>query len=333
MEKLKTTYLGQELKNPVIAGASELTSNMDSIKRIEDAGAGALVIKSLFEEQIQLERYRFDEQLHQYDDLHAEMTTTYPELEYAGAEEHMMWVRKTVEAVDIPVFASLNAVNHDSWVAFAGQLEQTGVQGLELNFYALPDVDEPEAQDIEKEQLKTVAEVVKKVKLPVAVKLSAYYTSIPAMIRKLDKAGVSALVLFNRLFQPDIDVDKEQRTFPFNLSDSSATRLPLRYCGLMHGEVKASLCASGGVMDGKDALKMILAGADTVQVVSTLYRNKISRISEILKDMEEWLDRKGYAGLDQVRGKMSRKSAKDPWSYRRAQYVRMLLKPNPLDFR
>jgi dihydroorotate dehydrogenase (fumarate) len=322
--------MGIKLNNPVIAGASELTSNMNSIKKIEEAGAGALVIKSLFEEQIQLERARFEEEQHRYDDLNAEMTSVFPELEHSGPEEHLMWVRKAKESVSIPVIASLNAVNRETWKEWAVKLEQTGVDGLELNFFANPELQEGECAAVEKDQAAVVAEVVKAVKIPVSIKMSLFYTAPVSVAKGFAGSGAKGLVMFNNFFQPDIDPVKETNLLPLNLSVSTANRLPLRYCGLLFGETAAGLCASGGIMDGLDTAKMILAGADCVQVVSTLYKNKISQITRIVDDLGKWMDSKGYKSLADFRGKMSRKNTTDPWTYKRAQYARTLMKPDPM---
>ena len=331
MADLKTTYMGITLENPVIAGASELTSNMDSIKRIEDAGAGALVIKSLFEEQIQLERARFDEEQHRYDGINAEFGTMFPDMEHSGPDEHLMWVRKAKEASSIPVIASLNAVNRDTWAEWAKKLEETGVDGLELNFFANPELQEGDGASIEKDQIAVVREVAKAAKIPVSVKMSLFYTAPLSAAKAFAGAGAKGLVMFNRFFQPDIDAVKERSTLPLNLSTATANRLPLRYTGLLFGETGASLCASGGIMDGLDAAKMILAGADAIQVVSTLYRNKITQLGRIVSGLGDWMDGKGYASLAAFRGKMSRRNTSDPWSYKRAQYARLLMKPDPME--
>ncbi len=326
MANLQTKYMGIPLANPLVVGACSLTAHMDAIKKIEEHGAGALVIQSLFEEQIQLERYRHDEDLVMYDDWHAEMTNIFPEKEHSGPEEHLMWVRKAKEAVGIPVIASLNAVNPDSWVEWAQKLAETGVDGLELNFYAMPVHFDQTAQDIEQSQVETLRKVVDKVKLPVAVKLSPYYTSPLEFMKKLDATGVNGFVLFNRLFPPSFDIDKETANFPFNLSHSSDHRLALRFVGLLADNVKASLCASNGIHSGKDAIDVLLAGADAFQTVSSLYQNSVDHIQTILKEIEDWMQRKGYSSLEDFRGKLSVENTPDRWTYRRAQYVRMLLR-------
>ncbi len=330
MADLKTSYMGIALENPVIAGASELTGHMDSIKKIEDSGAGALIIKSLFEEQIQLERARFEEEQGQFSGFNAEMSSLYPEMEHSGPDTHLMWVQKAREAVSIPVFASLNAVNKDTWTEWAVKLQETGVDGLELNFFANPEQQANNSASVEQEQLEAVQAVVKSVKIPVAIKMSLFYTTPITIARKLSDAGAQGLVLFNKFFQPDIDVEKEANTLPLNLSTSTANRLPLRYAGLLYGNVNACICASSGIMDGLDVVKMLLAGADVVQVVSTLYKNRITQLGRLVSDLNNWMDVKGYENINAFRGKMSRQKSNDPWVYKRAQYAKLLMKPNPL---
>jgi len=330
MADLQAKYMGIELKNPVIAGASELSSHMNSIKKLEEAGVGALVIKSLFEEQIQLEKARFEEEQTQYDGINAEMTSIYPTMEHSGPEEHLMWVCRAKESISIPVIASLNAVNADTWVEWARKLEDTGVDGIELNFFANPELQEGEGSVIERDQISAVTEVVKNVDIPVSIKMSLFYTTPLSVAKSFVRAGAKGLVLFNRFFQPDIDVENETTLIPLNLSVSTTNRLPLRYAGLLFGETSADICASSGIMDGLDVAKMILAGADVVQVVSTLYRNKITQAGRIVEELGRWMEEKSYACLEDFRGKMSRKNSTDPWAYKRAQYARLLMKPDPM---
>jgi len=330
MAILQAKYMDIELRNPVIAGASELSSHMSSIKKLEEAGVGAIVIKSLFEEQIQLEKARFEEEQVQYDGINAEMTSIYPAMEHSGPEQHLMWVRKAKEAVSIPIIASLNAVNADTWVEWAKKLEDTGVDGIELNFFANPELQEGEGSAIEKDQASIVAEVVRNVEIPVSIKMSLFYTAPLSVAKSFVSAGAKGLVLFNSFFQPDIDAENETALIPLNLSFSVANRLPLRYSGLLFGNTDADICASTGIMDGLDVAKMILAGADVVQVVSTLYRNKITQVGRIVDELGKWMDEKGYVGLEDFRGKMSRKNSTDPWIYKRAQYAKLLMKPDPM---
>ncbi len=325
MANLSTRFMGLTLENPIIAGASDLTSNMDSIKRIEQAGAGALVLKSLFEEQVQLERYKLEEDTHAGENLYAEMTSLFPKLEHAGPKEHLMWVKKAKEAVRVPVIASLNAVNPKTWVEYARHLADQGVDALELNFFATPRDFQTTSSQVEEEQLDAVRAIRQSVSIPLAVKLSMFYSNPLHFISQLDAEKVNGLVLFNRLFQPDINADSETMALPFNFSTQADNRLPLRFAGLLHGKVKADVCASTGIMTGRDVVKMILAGAVTVQVVTSLYRNGVKSLSGMREELDRWMESKSYAGLDSFRGKLSAQNSEDPWAYTRAQYAKMLL--------
>lgn len=326
MANLQASYMGIPLKNPFVAGACSMTAHMDSIRRIADAGAGAIVIQSLFEEQIQLQALRLQEELTVSDNLDAEIQDLFPDVEHSGPDEHLMWTRRAKEAVTIPVIGSLNCLTPSMWADWALKLQETGVDGLELNFFAIPNDMKQSAADIEAEQIETLKMVLAKVKIPVSVKLSPFYTSPLDIIRKMDDVGVQGLVLFNRLFHPSFNIEKETGQYPFNLSTSNDHRLSLRFAGLLHGNVKASICASNGIHTGEDAIEVLLAGADVFQAVSTLYRNRISVIGTILDEISAWMDRKGYETLDDFRGKLSVAKTSDKWTYRRAQYVKMLLK-------
>jgi dihydroorotate dehydrogenase (fumarate) len=327
MSSLQTRFMGLTLSNPIVAGSSDLTANVDSIKRIEESGAGAVVLKSLFEEQIQLERFKLEEDLEAGNDLYGEMATIFPKLQHAGAKEHLMWVKKVREAVKIPVIASLNAVARTTWVDYARQLADQGVHGLELNFFATPRDFDTTGSAVEEEQLQAIREVRAVVKIPVAVKLSLFYSNPLNFISRLDRDGVDGLVLFNRFFQPDINTDTESMAQPFNFSTQADSRLPLRFAGLLHGRIKADVCASTGILSGTDVVKMILAGASSVQVVTSLYREGVKSIRSMLDEISRWMDARSYATIDAFRGKLSAKNAKDPWAYTRAQYAKMLLSP------
>lgn len=324
MADLKTTYLGLELNNPVIAGASALTSNIQTIKRIEEAGAGALVTASLFEEQVQLAQFQLEEAMHEHDNAYSEMASMFPNIEHAGPAEHLMWVRRAKEAVDIPVIASLNAVNRDTWAEYALKLVETGADALELNFYSLPIDLEKSAASVEEEQIGILKDLKKEVKIPIAVKLGFFYTSPLQFISKLDEIGVNGFVLFNRLFQPKINIEKESNDLSFNLSSPNDYRLALRFAGILSDSIKGDICASNGVHSAMQLIEVLLAGADVVQVVSTLFRNKIEYISVILEELAAWMDEKGYAGLSDFRGRLSKKNNPDPRTYERSKYVKVL---------
>ena len=330
MASLVTRYMGIELKNPLIVGACSLTTSTGSVKKIEESGAAAIVISSLFEEQIQLERYKLEEDLEKLKYVHPEMVSIFPDLEHAGPKEHLMWVRKVKESVSIPVIASLNAINSDTWVEYARLLEETGVDGLELNFYWSPVDFDKEGSAIEDEQVDILGEVKKAVSIPISVKLSTYYSNPLNFIKRLDKEGVDGFVLFNRFFQPDIEIEEEKHISHFNFSSENDNKLPLRFAGLLYGNIKGDVCSSTGIMNARDVIKMILAGAAGVQFVSTLYKNKVTHISTMVRAVEKWMDDKGYKNLDDFRGKLSRKNSKDPWAFTRAQYVKMLVHPEKM---
>jgi dihydroorotate dehydrogenase (fumarate) len=326
MSTLITNYLGIELKNPIIVGASNLVTDVNMLKKLEEAGAAAIVYKSLFEEQIQYESHELSESLSEYYDRNAEMTSLFPNLEHAGPEEYLMNLEKAVKSVSIPVFASLNAVDDNTWVEWAKKIAATGVAGIELNFYAVPRSFLIESTAIEQWQISIMTAVKKAVNIPVAIKLSPFYTNLLHLIKELDNAGADGLVLFNTLFQPDIDIATEKHHFNFTLSSENDNRLPLRFAGLLHGNTHASICSNSGIMTGGDVIKMLLAGADAVQVVSTLYKNGPTQITKMLKEIEAWMSEKNYDSITAFRGKLSKKNVKDPFTYKRAQYVDILMR-------
>jgi dihydroorotate dehydrogenase (fumarate) len=323
MADLKTRYMGLELKNPIIAGASNLVTDPENLKKIEKSGAAAIVYKSLFEEQIQLENLELNERVTEYDERNAEMITLFPGnlKDTSYPLQHLSNLKNAKDSVSIPVFASLNAIADDSWVEYAKELEKTGVDGLELNFYTSPGESDESPAEIESRQIVTYKKVKSAVKIPVAVKLSPFYTNPFKFITRLDDSGADAFVLFNRLFQPDIDVSNEEHIFPYSLSNPEDNRLPLRFSGLLYNNTKASVCASSGIFNGYDAVKMILAGANAVQVVSTLYLNQITVIESILREIENWMDSKGYDKIDSFRGKLSKNRTKDNLPFQRSQYI------------
>ena len=326
MSKLSTQHMGVDLKNPLILGASNLVNNIDKLKQAEEAGVAAIVYRSLFEEQIQLEDYELSSQLEAYDERNAEMINLFPKIEHGGPKEHIHNLKEVLDAMNIPVFASLNAVYKESWIEYAGMLEEAGVAGLELNFFSVPRTFDKSGHDIIQQQIEFLKAVKGAVKIPVSVKLSPFYTNVLKTIKDLDDAGADAFVLFNRLFEPDIDVEAEKHVSPWNLSTHSDHRLSIRYIGLTHGNISASVAANNGIYEGIDIVKMILAGASAVQAVSTFYHNGVGHATAMLKELEEWMDRKGYESIDAFKGKLSSKAINDPFVYKRAQYIDMILK-------
>ena len=325
MINLATNYMGIELKNPIIAGASSMSTDLNMLLKLEKAGAAAIVYKTLFEEQINLESAQFDDQLDAMGGLHAEMTSLYPKLQHAGPEAHLVNLRKAKETLGIPVIASLNCLYDNTWIEYARLIEKTGVDGIELNFYFVPGDFEADGRSIEEIHLDLVKTLKSKITIPISVKLSSFYSNPLNFISRLDKAGVNAVVIFNRMFEPEINIQDVKHSAPFYLSHEGDYRLALRYAGLLHGNITADVCANTGIYQGHDVIKMILAGADAVQVVSTLYKHKPEHIATMLTEMEEWMTAKKYSSLDDFKGKLSKKELKDPFVYKRGQYIDLLL--------
>jgi dihydroorotate dehydrogenase (fumarate) len=326
MSMLKTSYLGLELKNPVIIGASNLVTDPDNLVKLERAGAAAIVYKSLFEEQIQLESHQWEMAHELYSHWDSEYVSLFPKVEHAGPAEHLRALRKAKQSISIPLIGSLNAVLNESWIEYAVKMEETGIDALEVNFYANNIDYHTEGETLVERQLEVLKMVKQAISIPVAVKLSPFYSNTLAVVDKMNKAGANGFVLFNRLFQPDIDIMKEEHHYPYNFSSENDNRLALRYAGLLYGNIGASICANTGIFTGADVIKMLLAGADAVQIVSTIYKKGIQQVENILDEIEEWMELKHYKTLDEFRGKLSRQKLADPFTYKRAQYVDILMK-------
>lgn len=328
MSNLETSYMGILLKSPVILGACELTSKTDVLKRAEQEGVGAVVYKSIFEEQIQMDNLIHDEQLEEYNDIHAEMLTNHPNIDRSEIEHYLHQLRKAKESVSIPIIASLNAVNESSWIRYASLIEETGVDGIELNLYQTPTRFDIDSNAIEKQQIELVSKIKNRLSIPVSVKLSPDYTNILHFAHQLDNTGVDAMVMFNAFFQPDINIEKEKHKKSFNLSRRGDYKKSLRYAGMLHGRIEADICSSLGVFDGEDAIKLLLSGATCVQVVSAVYKYGTSVISEINKTISEWMESKGYNSISDFEGKLSDMALNKNDSviiYKRAQYIDLLL--------
>jgi dihydroorotate dehydrogenase (fumarate) len=325
MASLQTTYMGIELKTPLVVAASSVSSFLDRIKQAEQAGAGLLVIRSLFEEQIQLEALRLEESLSVGAESFAEAVSYFPNVEHGGADEHLMWIEKTRAKTEMPLIASLNAVSPGAWTKYARQLEATGVNGLELNVYAVAADPKVSGAQLESTLFEIVESVVSEVKIPVSVKLSPFYTSVANVAAELDKRGVKGLVLFNRFLQPDIDPQTETLKQEMVYSSPEELKLPLRWVALLYGRLKADLALNTGVHSGSDAAKAFLAGAQIVQIASALLENGIPFLSTMLRELEGWMDEHDYEDLKAIRGKMSQKKVEDPFGFERAQYVKLLM--------
>ena len=326
MADLSTTYLGIKLKSPLILGSCNLVTKPGIAEQLEEAGIGAIVYKSLFEEQIQLENLQMSEDLNEYNYRSAEIERLFPEMEHAGPREHLYNIEKLKKQVNIPVIASLNAIYVSTWIEYAKELEKTGVDALELNLYATPGYFEEPGHLMEERQIQIIESVKQAVKIPVSVKLSTQYTNPLNFIKRLDEVGADGYVLFNRFFHPDIDIDRVKFYFPWSLSYRRDYLLALRYTGMLYGNLDGNICASRGIYSAKEVIKMILAGADAVQVVSVLYKNKPEVVSDILMDLNRWMDEYEFNKLDDFKGKLSRMNIKDPFVYQRGQYVDILMK-------
>lgn len=322
---LSTRYMGIELKSPVIIGSSNLTTEPKMLKKLEAAGAGAVVYKSLFEEQLHLENLHLSETIGEFEHRHPEMASVFPEVVHGGPTEYLTGLKKAKEAVSIPVIASLNAVYDESWITFAKKIEEAGIDGIELNLYTVPKDMDSGAIEIIDWQIDILKKIRKAIQIPIAVKLSPYYSNPLHLIKKMDDVGADAFVLFNRFFQPDIDIDKEELIFPKNLSGEGDYRLALRFMGLLYKQIDADLCGSRGIYDGADMIRMMLAGADTVQVVSSVIKNGPAQVQLMLDQLKQWMEGKGYNSLEDFRGKLSKSRINDDFAYHRAQYIDIVM--------
>lgn len=326
MVDLKTRYCGLTLKNPIVVGASNLVTDVDNLVKLEKAGAAAIVYKSLFEEQIQLESLEMENTHQLYSDWDAEHDSFFPKLKHGGPAEHLLRLRQARNAISIPLIGSLNCVYQDTWVEYAQKMAETGIDALELNFYASEIDFETDGAHLVSEQIETLKRVKANVRIPLIVKLSPFYTNPLSVISKMDKTGASGFVLFNRLFQPDIDIDKEIHHYPYNFSSENDNRLALRYAGLLYSKIDGSIISNTGILSGHDVIKMLLAGADAVQVVSAIYKRGIHVIETMLHEMERWMEKKKYPSINEFKGRLSRENMIDPFAYKRAQYVDILMR-------
>ncbi len=323
---LQTNYLGLTLRHPLMPGASPMVDDLDLVRRLEDAGASAIVMHSLFEEQIELEQRGYANVVESYQDSFSEALTFLPEIDDFAftSDQYLEQLRRIKAAVDVPVIASLNGTSMGGWVRLAKEMEAAGADAIELNYYHVPADPRQNGRLVESDLLSLFREVRRRVGIPVAVKLSPFFSSLPNIARKLSDAGASGLVLLNRFYQPDIDIENLEALPTLRLSDSSELRERLRWIAILFGNINTSLALSGGVHTGEDAIKAIMAGADGVQIVSALLKHGPGRLGEILRDMMRWLDEHEYASLDQLRGTMSLRHCPDPAAFERANYMRIL---------
>ncbi|MBM3319937.1 MAG: dihydroorotate dehydrogenase-like protein [Candidatus Eisenbacteria bacterium] len=323
---LTTHYLGMKLKSPIVPSASPLSEEIGNIRKMEDAGAGAVVLHSLFEEQIAQESLDLDHFTTKGTESFAESLTYFPEPgEYRlGPEEYLNHIRKAKEAVKIPVIASLNGTSEGGWTDYAARMEEAGADALELNIYYIPTDPALSAEKVENTYVEIVKSVRSTVRIPLAVKISPFFSNLAYTAGRLDRAGANALVLFNRFYQPDIDLDDLEVRTHVLLSAPQAMRLPLRWIAILHGRIKADLAATGGIHTAEDCLKMLMAGAKTTMLCSVLLKKGIDQIREIEMGMRKWMEGHEYVSVEQMQGSMSQRSVEDPAAFERAQYMRAL---------
>lgn len=323
---LTTTYLGHKLRTPFVPSASPLSEQLDNIKRMEDAGASAIVFHSLFEEQLRHDRHELDYHLTQGTESFAEALNYFPEpLEFkVGPEAYVEHIAKAKACTSIPIIGSLNGSTFGGWQTYARQIEQAGADALELNIYSLPTDPDLSSEDVEESYLTILASVKAQVKIPVAVKLSPFFTNLACFARRLDQHGANALVLFNRFYQPDIELETLEITPNVLLSTPMAMRLPMRWIAILYGRIGASLAATSGIHRATDALKMLMAGADVTMLCSVLLRRGIAHLRVMEREMREWMEEHEYESVEQLKGSMSQKNCPDPSAFERAQYMRAL---------
>ena len=324
--QLDTSYLGMHLPHPFIAGASPFGYAVDTVKRLEDAGCAAVVLHSIFEEQIDLARDGRVAQMNPDDQRFAEMIGYFPaRTDYRfGPHEYAEHVYRITQAVNIPVIGSLNGRTKQSWLKFAKVIEQAGADAIELNMYqVVTDLGIPSAH-VESQLVGVVEELKRLVKIPIAVKLSPFFTAIGNVVRQLDHAGADGVVLFNRFYQPDIDIHTRRPSSRAELSTSSELLLRLRWLAILHGRVRPSLAASGGVATSRDGIKALLAGADAVQLVSALLRHGPAYVATMRRGLEAWLERHHASSLEEMKGTVSLETKRDPGAFERAHYIRVL---------
>jgi dihydroorotate dehydrogenase (fumarate) len=326
MPDLSTTYLGLPLRNPLVASASPLGEDLGNIRRMEDAGAAAVVLPSLFEEQIALESHHLDHYLSHGTESFAESLTYLPDMQRynLGPDGYLEHVRRSKEAVDIPVIGSLNGVSAGGWISYAKRIQEAGADALELNVYYIPTDPAMTGAQVEQRYVELARQVKAAVTIPVAVKLGHAFSAMANMARQLDEAGADALVLFNRFYQPDFDLEALDVTPHLTLSSSYEVLLRLHWVAILHGHVRADLAVTGGVHTAQDVLKAMMAGARVAMMTSALLKHGIELLRVVRANLTAWMEAHEYASIRQMQGSMSYRSVTDPTAFERANYMRVL---------
>jgi len=323
---LHTTYMGLELKHPVVASASPLSEKLDNFRRMEDAGAAAVVMFSLFEEQIKHENAAIEHLITSGSESYAESLSYFPEFEdyETGPDEYLNLLRRASEAVDIPVIGSLNGITNEGWVDTARLMQDAGASGIELNAYYIPANLHMDGREVEQRYLEVLKSVKAAVSVPVAMKLSPFFSATGNMVRQFDEAGADALVLFNRFYQPDMDLDEMQVVTDLKLSTPAEIRLPLLWIGVLHGRINASLGATTGVHSPVELVKYLLAGADAVMTTSGMLQQGIGFLTTLVDGLQDWMEARGYDSVVQLKGAMSQVNCLNPGAFERANYIKIL---------
>jgi len=326
MIDLSTQYLGMKLRTPLVPSASPLSQEVSSIRRLEDAGASAVVLYSLFEEQLRQESIELDYHMNEATESFAESLTFFPQpSEFRlGPDGYLELIRKAKDAVKIPIIASLNGTTVGGWTRYAREIQQAGADALECNIYYIPTDPHLSSAQVEQTYVEIVHSVKSTVTIPVAVKISPFFSNLAYMAQRLDAAGADSLVLFNRFYQPDVDLEELEIKPNVLLSTPQALRLPLTWIGILYGRVKANLAATSGIHDAHDIIKMLMVGASATMVCSSLLRNGINHIRTLEQGMKDWMERHEYESVSQMQGSMSQLRCPDPGAFERAQYMRAI---------
>jgi len=325
---LSTKYLGMTLRSPLVASASPLSEDINSIRKLEDAGIGAVVLYSLFEEQLRLEQEEYNFHTTQGTEAFAESLSYFPEVEdyKLGPELYLEHIQKAKSAVDVPIIASLNGSSLGGWTDYAKDIESAGADALELNIYYIPTDESVTGAAVEQQYVDILKAVKGAIKIPVALKLSPFFSNFSNMAKRFDDAGADSLVLFNRFYQPDIDLDEYEVTPNLLLSQSSAMRLPMRWIAILKDNIKADLAATSGIHTGTDVIKMLLVGANVTMLCSSLLKHGINHVKNIEDHMKQWMREQEYNSVMELQGSMSQKKTADPSSFERAQYMKAITK-------
>jgi dihydroorotate dehydrogenase (fumarate) len=325
---LSTKYLGMTLKSPLVASASPLSEDINSIKKLEAAGIGAVVLYSLFEEQLRLEQEEYNFHTTQGTEAFAESLSYFPEIEdyKLGPELYLEHIRKAKAAVDVPIIASLNGSSLGGWTEYAREFQNAGADAIELNIYYIPTDSNMTGAEVEQQYIDILKAVKGAVKIPVALKLSPFFSNFSNMAKRLDEAGADSLVLFNRFYQPDIDLDEFEVTPNLMLSQSSEMRLPMRWIAILKDNIKADLAATSGIHTGTDVIKMLMVGANATMLCSSLLKHGINHVKNIEDHMKQWMREHDYKSVSEMQGSMSQQKTGNPSSFERAQYMNAITK-------